>query len=226
MLLSVLRNASLTGGEKLLYILIMVFCVFLSLSIHEMSHGLAANLMGDKTAERMGRLSLNPLHHIDPFGALCLFLFGFGWAKPVPVNPWNFKNRKGGMALTALAGPLSNFVVGFAAYAAAFALGSAKLTDITVIDNIATVAFILCRYLALMNIGLCVFNLIPIPPLDGSKVVGAIIPQRLYFKYMEYERYGFIVLIILLNIPIFESILSKCQFAILNFFDIIIGLFI
>ena len=90
MLLDVLMGAG-TFLDKLLYVLILVFCVFLSLSVHELSHGLAAYLMGDETAKRSGRLSLNPLHHIDPFGALCLFLFGFGWAKPVMVNPWNFK---------------------------------------------------------------------------------------------------------------------------------------
>lgn len=226
MLLSVLRDASMSGGEKILYILIMVFCVFLSLSVHEMSHGLAANLMGDKTAKNMGRLSLNPLHHIDPFGALCLFLFGFGWAKPVPVNPWNFNNKKGGMALTAFAGPLSNLIVGFVAYLGAFLIKDVKISDISLLNNIAMVSFIICRYLTLMNIGLAVFNLIPFPPLDGSKIVGAILPQRLYFRYMELERYGFIILIILLNVPFFESILSRCQFAILNFYDLIISLFV
>ncbi|MBQ4145120.1 MAG: site-2 protease family protein, partial [Clostridia bacterium] len=106
MLFSLLNNPALNFGEKLLYILIILFCVLMSLSVHELSHGLMAYWMGDRTARRSGRLSLNPLHHMDPFGALCLFLFGFGWAKPVPVNPWNFNNKKGGMILTSLAGPL------------------------------------------------------------------------------------------------------------------------
>lgn len=227
MLFSVLRDASMSGGEKILYILIMVFCVFLSLSVHELSHGLAANLMGDRTAKSMGRLSLNPLHHIDPFGALCLFLFGFGWAKPVPVNPWNFNNKKGGMALTAFAGPLSNFIVGFIAWIGVGVLGGMKFKSAdSFVFDLATVSYTICYYLAIMNIGLGVFNLIPIPPLDGSKIVGALLPQRLYFKYMQYERYGFIILIILLNVSFFDVLLSKCQNAILNFYDLIIGLFI
>lgn len=94
MLLSLLGNTSLTIQEKLVYVLVMVFCVLLSLSVHEMSHGLAAYAIGDRTASNSGRLSLNPLHHLDPFGALCLFLFGFGWAKPVPINPWNFRHKR------------------------------------------------------------------------------------------------------------------------------------
>ena len=93
-------------SQKLVYVLVIAFCVLLSLSVHEMFHGLAAYALGDKTAKSMGRLSVNPLHHLDPFGAICLFLFGFGWAKPVPINPWNFKHNKAGMAFTALAGPL------------------------------------------------------------------------------------------------------------------------
>ncbi len=227
MLLSIIRNSAMTGGEKILYILVMVFCVFLSLSVHEMSHGLAAYFMGDKTAKRMGRISINPLHHVDPFGALCLFIFGFGWAKPVPVNPWNFSNKKGGMAITALAGPLSNFIVAFIAR-----LGSALLAGLTFeaagsfLYNLATVTYWLCGCLAIMNIGLGVFNLVPIPPLDGSKILGAVIPQRMYFKLMEYERYGFIILIILLNVPFFGNILSACQLAMLDFFDRIINLFL
>ena len=124
MLLSLLRDGSLSGGEKLLYILVIAFCVLLSLSVHELSHGLVAYWMGDKTAKYSGRLSLNPLHHLDPFGAICLFLFGFGWAKPVPVNPWNFNSKKGGMVLTSLGGPLSNFLMAFLAEIGVVALGS------------------------------------------------------------------------------------------------------
>ena len=94
MLFRILNQTSLSFGQKLTYILILAFCVLFSLSVHEFSHGVAAYAVGDKTAKYSGRLSLNPLAHMDPFGAICLFLFGFGWAKPVPVNPWNFKNKK------------------------------------------------------------------------------------------------------------------------------------
>ncbi len=227
MLFSLLRDGSLSGGEKLLYILVIAFCVLLSLSVHELSHGLAAYWMGDKTAKNSGRLSLNPLHHLDPFGALCLFLFGFGWAKPVPVNPWNFNNKKGGMVLTALGGPLSNFLLAFLAQIGVVVLGGMRFASSAAFSyQIASVCYMLCLYLAQINLGLGMFNLIPIPPLDGSKVLNAILPQRLYFKIMEYERYGFILLIILINLPFFNSLLIHCETAVLNFYGNIIGLFI
>ncbi len=226
MLFSLLADGSLSIGEKLLYILIIAFCVFLSLSVHEMFHGLAANLMGDKTAQYSGRLSLNPLRHIDPFGAICLFCFGFGWAKPVPVNPWNFNNKKGGMVITSLAGPFSNFLLAFLAYIGVTVLGGLSFVDTSVGFIFASVAYNICNYLVLLNLGLGIFNLIPIPPLDGSKVLTAILPTNLYFKFMEYERYGFIILILLINLPFFSSILYACEDAILKFYGMIIGIFI
>lgn len=213
--------------QNLIIVLIYAFCVLLSISLHELSHGLAAYASGDNTAKYTGRLSLNPLHHMDPFGALCLFLFGFGWAKPVPVNPRNFKNPKLGMVVTALAGPLSNFILAFIAQFIAALIG--KLTfssDSSLGYSIAIVAYMICVYLAQLSLGLGIFNLIPIPPLDGSKVLNAILPARLYFKYMQYERYGFIALILLINLPVFSSLLYSCRGAILGFFDIIIGLII
>lgn len=218
MLLSILTNAGMSFPQKLLYILIIAFCVFLSLSVHEMSHGLGAYLIGDKTAKYSGRLSINPLHHLDPIGALCLFLFGFGWAKPVPVNPWNFKHKKAGMALTALAGPLSNFILAF--------IACVGCVLIPVTDGILGLIAIICYYLVIYNIGLGLFNLIPIPPLDGSKIISAVLPQRLYFKLMEYERYGFIILIILINTPFFSRFMVIARSAIISFFGTIIQLFI
>ena len=227
MLLSILSSTGMSIGQKLVYVLVIAFCVLLSLSVHEMSHGLAAYALGDETAKSMGRLSVNPLHHLDPFGAICLFLFGFGWAKPVPINPWNFKHNKGGMAFTALAGPLSNFILAFIAQIGTVFLGGLSFSsDTSVTFNIATVAYIICSYLAIINLGLGLFNLIPIPPLDGSKILNALLPERIYFKIMEYERYGFIILIILINTPIFNTFLSHGRAAILNFYDMIINLFI
>lgn len=226
MLLDVLMGSG-TFLDKLLYILILVFCVFLSLSVHELSHGLAAYLMGDETAKRSGRLSLNPLHHIDPFGALCLFLFGFGWAKPVMVNPWNFKKKKAGMVVTSLAGPVSNFIVAFIALLIARILGGIQFSSSdSFVFDFATVCYVICTYLVSLNIGLGVFNLIPIPPLDGSKILNAILPQRIYFKIMEYERYGFLVLILLLYTGLLDGVLSKVSGGIISFYNMIIGLFI
>lgn len=227
MLISILSNGSMSLGEKLLYVLIIAFSVLLSLTVHEFSHGLAANLMGDKTAEFSGRLSLNPLHHLDPFGALCLFLFGFGWAKPVPVNPWNFKNKKAGMVVTSLAGPFSNFVLAFLAQIGVVAIGGLTFkSDAEFMFKFASASYMVCYYLSAINIGLGLFNLIPIPPLDGSKVLNAVLPERLYFKYMEYERYGFIILIILINLPVFDNLLELGRSGILSFYSSIISLFI
>lgn len=226
MLFNVLRGAG-TLSEKLLQILILVLCVFFSLSVHEMSHGLGAYAMGDKTAKNTGRLSLNPFHHLDPFGALCLFLFGFGWAKPVMVNPWNFKHKKAGMIVTSLAGPVSNFILAFIALLIFTVLGKIPFSSsITFGYNFVTICSIICINLVYLNIGLGVFNLIPIPPLDGSKVLNAVLPQRIYFKIMEYERYGFIVLVLLLYTGVLDGVLNAVNTGIINFYSTIIGLFL
>ncbi len=226
MLFRILNQSSLSMGQKLTYILILAFCVLFSLSVHEFSHGLAAYAVGDKTAKYSGRLSLNPLAHLDPFGAICLFLFGFGWAKPVPVNPWNFKNKKGGMILTALAGPFSNFLLAFIAMVIYTLLGGLRFSSASFGFTLASVFYELAYYMIMINLGLGLFNLIPVPPLDGSKVLTAILPERTYFKLMDYERYGFIILIILINTPIFNSFLNMCQSAVISFYSNIIGLFI
>ncbi len=226
MLFRILNQSSLSMGQKLTYILILAFCVLFSLSVHEFSHGLAAYAVGDKTAKYSGRLSLNPLAHLDPFGAICLFLFGFGWAKPVPVNPWNFKNKKGGMILTALAGPFSNFLLAFIAMVIYTLLGGLRFSSASFGFTLASVFYELAYYMIMINLGLGLFNLIPIPPLDGSKVLTAILPEKTYFKLMDYERYGFIILIILINTPIFNSLLNMCQSAVIDFYSNIIGLFI
>ncbi len=206
-------------------LLMTAFCVFLSLSIHEFAHGFAAYKLGDNTAKSMGRLNLSPMSHLDPIGAICLFLFGFGWAKPVPVNPGNFAagKRKSGMVWTSLAGPLSNLLVAFIAVFLlnliyTIPIGSEAMQ--TILSVIATMMYILIS----MNIGLAVFNFIPIPPLDGSKILSAVLPPRLYFRLMQYEQYGFIILIILINLPVFDTILNGISNGILSLYFWIIGL--
>ena len=200
-------------------LLITAFCVFLSLSIHEVAHGFIAYKLGDDTAKNSGRLSLSPLRHLDPIGALCLFLFGFGWANPVPVNPRNFDRvkMKTGMVLTSLAGPASNLIVAFIAAFLMHIVGAFEM------NMPLAVIYLLLSNLIVLNIGIAVFNLIPIPPLDGYKVLSAVLPPRYYFKLMQYERFGFIILLLIIYIPVFNSLLSSAVMGIMHFYDFILG---
>lgn len=188
-------------------VLIRVAVVLLAISVHELSHGFAAYKMGDPTAKYDGRLSLNPLHHIDPIGALCIFLFGFGWAKPVMVNPNYFKNLKRGTVVTALAGPLSNFITAF--------LGMLLMVHVLpLFPNMYFYTFLL--YFISINVGLGVFNLIPIPPLDGSKIFLSLLPRKIYYEIMRYERYGFLILVLALYLGVLDPILNFFNGIILN----------
>lgn len=175
---------------------VLVAASLLCITFHETCHGLAAYRLGDNTAKRMGRLSLNPLKHVDLMGLIMMALFRFGWAKPVPVNMRNFKNPKAGMALTALAGPVSNVVLAYAAVALcnfvmflADRLGSTWLL-------LALAQFFV--YVEIISAGLAVFNVFPIPPLDGSKVLFALLSDRAYDRLMRYEKYGMGLLMALL----------------------------
>lgn len=170
-----------------------VAAIFICLTVHETCHGFAAYTLGDPTAKAMNRLSLNPLRHIDWFGLAMMFVAGFGWAKPVPVNPLYFKKPKQGMAVTALAGPVSNFVL------AALMIGVSRLIYLYAPYSFAwDLVFTFCLYTAApLSVGLGLFNLLPIPPLDGSKVVAVLLPDRLYIQLMRYERYGMILLLLL-----------------------------
>ena len=165
----------------------------LCLTVHETCHGLAAYALGDPTAKSMHRLSLNPLHHIDWFGLAMMFAAGFGWAKPVPVDPRYFKKPKQGMAVTALAGPVSNFLL-----AVLLILISKAIYLYAPYTAVWDAVFTFCLYTAApLSIGLGLFNLLPIPPLDGSKVLGVLLPDEAYSKLMRYERYGILLLLAL-----------------------------
>lgn len=167
--------------------------VLLCLTVHETCHGLAAYALGDPTAKSMHRLSLNPLHHIDWFGLAMMFAAGFGWAKPVPVDPRYFKKPKQGMAVTALAGPVSNFLL-----AVLLILISKAIYLYAPYTAVWDAVFTFCLYTAApLSIGLGMFNLLPIPPLDGSKVLGVLLPDEAYSKLMRYERYGILLLLAL-----------------------------
>ena len=194
-----------------------VAAVLLCLTVHETCHGLAAYALGDPTAKSMHRLSLNPLHHIDWFGLLMMFAAGFGWAKPVPVDPRYFKKPKEGMALTALAGPVSNFLL------ALLLMFISKMIYLYAPYSAALdVLFTFCLYTAApLSIGLGLFNLIPIPPLDGSKVIAVLLPDQTYVKLMRYERYGMLLLLALSLLGISGGFISG---AIMRVYEVFFNL--
>ena len=181
-----------------------VIAVLLCLTVHETCHGLAALALGDPTAKRMHRLSFNPLHHIDWLGLAAMFVCGFGWAKPVPVDMRYFKNPKAGMALTALAGPVSNFLLALLAM-----LAASLMVRLAPVTGLTLWALYFLIDLAILSIGLGLFNLIPIPPLDGSKVLFSLLPEKAYYTLMRYERYGMLVLLAIVWLDIGGNFLSN-----------------
>lgn len=211
------------GGHSMLEILAGVFAslfvVFCTLPFHEYAHAFVATKLGDQTARLSGRLSLNPMRHIDPLGALMIVLVGFGYAKPVPVNPRNFKNPKVGMALTALAGPCANLLM-----ATVFLLLKNIILLFPTSNPIVLALAYFFIFAASINIGLAVFNLLPIPPLDGSRILQLIIPSKYYFKFLQYERYVVIVVFVLLLTGILSRPLGYLQTLLYNGLDFLVSL--
>lgn len=213
-------NGIFTGLiSDLPYMLLSLPVIFLSLSLHETSHGFVAYKLGDPTAHSLGRLTLNPIKHIDPIGFICMVLFGMGWAKPVPVNSRYFKNPRRDMAITAAAGPLSNLLLALL-FAGLMRLVMIPLEDILIQSALSSVSYssntaflmlslfvVLCYIGIILNLSLMIFNLIPLPPLDGSRIAYVFLPSKIYFGIMKYERYimiGFLLLLYgfnFLNIP-------------------------
>lgn len=184
--------------------------ILFALTVHECAHAWTAYRMGDPTAMMLGRVTLNPLKHLDPIGTAALFLSGmFGWAKPVPINPRNFRNISRGLTLVALAGPLSNLAL------AAFFAGVYQLLLIggmTIVSYVGPAVykpvFVMVELSVLLNISLAVFNLIPIPPLDGSRILSNFIPARQALAYARFEQYGFMVLMLLIVTGVINRIVS------------------
>ena len=191
-------------------ILMRILPALLCITLHEMGHGFAALCMGDTTARDMGRLSLNPLHHIDPMGLVMMVVFRFGWAKPVPINMYRFKNPKRGMAITALAGPVSSVLLSV--------LLLLLCGPLIPLQNTAVGSFLLTVAVssAYLSLSLGIFNLLPVPPLDGSKVLFSVLSDEAYEKLMRYERYGMLVLVALLSSGILRTPLSALTEAIFD----------
>lgn len=207
---------TLLSGDTftILRMLIAYAIVFLTaLPIHEAAHGFVANKLGDPTAKNLGRITLNPVKHFDPMGTIALLLFGYGWAKPVPINPNNFKNRKNGMALSALAGPVSNILLAtifsalskivfytnpdirFSYEGGLFAMLTSPLSSETVLGKLGIVFIFIFDTIVSVNVTIASFNLLPIPPLDGSKIIGLFLSHKAYYKYeawtYKYQQYIF-----------------------------------
>lgn len=205
MLFSILQGGSIV--DIIAELLLILPVAMLALSLHETAHGYVAYKCGDNTAYNLGRLTLNPFRHIDPVGFLCMVVFGFGWAKPVPINTRNFRNSKRGMVLSAAAGPAANLLLGVISalflgfFTALYSYVLYKVGNGILLTALYWVV-VICQLSAYMNFIFMAFNLIPVPPFDGSRIALAFLPPKTYFGIMKYERqimFGLLIALMILS---------------------------
>jgi Zn-dependent protease len=212
----------------IIQVLLSLPCVLISLTFHEYAHAFAAYKLGDPTARNLGRLTLNPLKHLDPIGAVCMLLFRFGWAKPVPINSRNFKHMRRDIVIVSVAGPLTNVVLGFIGlflyHAAHRVLGDSISLNGSFSGKVAYFFTLLLNLFAILNVSFAVFNLLPIPPLDGSRLLTILLPVKWQIAFFKYERYIVIVLMILVWTRILTIPLQFLVTRLLNGMEWIISL--
>lgn len=198
--------------DPLAFILLAIPLLY-SIIIHELAHGWVANRMGDSTAQWLGRLTLNPLKHLDPIGTLMLFLFGFGWAKPVPINLRNVRRQRLGLILISSAGIIANIILAFLAVLLYQYLSPSPYGLLGM----------MLQYFAQINIMLASFNLIPIPPLDGSRVLTGFMPMRFQYTMASIERYGFIIIVALLYLHVLDPLIDFFRWIIVGIISLILS---
>ena len=212
-------------SNQLIYLMystvVKLIVLLTALPLHECAHAWVADKLGDHTARYQGRLTLNPLRHLDPMGAILMLVAGFGWAKPVPINPRNFKNPKQGMALSALAGPMSNLLLAFvsAILYKVFAYAGIAADGMWLLTSLADIFYLMMS----LNVGLAVFNLLPIPPLDGSRLFTVFLPPRQYFQIMQYERYIQLILFAAIFLGLLNGPLNWIEGVVYQGFDFLTG---
>ena len=200
-------------SQNISTIIISLLAFIIALTIHEFSHALVAYLLGDDTAKKMGRLTLNPLSHIDPLGLLFLVIFRVGWAKPVPMDQRNFNHPRVYAVIAALAGPISNFVLAFIAL---LIFHYTPAHSHPVLREFLTLSVVL-------NVMLGVFNLIPFPPLDGSHIIAALVPQRYLYQYYQFQRIAFFILLLIIMLPPFQRFLLHAVTTIVQMMENLIA---
>ncbi len=191
--------------------------IIIAMAIHEYAHARVAYMLGDDTPLRMGRLTLNPLAHIDPLGLIALFIAHFGWAKPVSINPYNFKDYRRDNILVSIAGPTANLLIAFFALVV---LNSLHKAGLSLSKGTVTVIYLIVIY----NINFAIFNMLPIPPLDGSHLITSFLPYRWMAILEQYHMYSFIILLIVINSPLLSMVLVPLQRTIYSFFNILLSL--